>query len=140
VVITVREKKEQGFKDIDIPVYMISVAAKLAGVHPQTLRIYERRRLISPNRTPGSTRLYSMRDIETLKFIQRLTQEQGVNLAGVRMIMELWRELEVMKKTLDEAEKRFEDFEREVEERVENIRRSHRRDLILIPRGEIVRK
>ncbi len=140
MVITVREKKEQGFKDIDIPVYMISVAAKLAGVHPQTLRIYERRRLISPNRTPGSTRLYSMRDIETLKFIQRLTQEQGVNLAGVRMIMELWRELEVMKKTLDEAEKRFEDFEREVEERVENIRRSHRRDLILIPRGEIVRK
>jgi len=136
----VRKKKEQGFKDIDIPVYMISVAAKLAGVHPQTLRIYERRRLISPNRTPGSTRLYSMRDIETLKFIQRLTQEQGVNLAGVRMIMDLRRELEVMKKTLDEAEKRFEDFEREVEERVENIRRSYRRDLILIPRGEIVRK
>ncbi|MEW6189753.1 MAG: helix-turn-helix transcriptional regulator [Actinomycetota bacterium] len=135
-----KKKKEEDFRDTDIPVYMISVAAKLAGVHPQTLRIYERRRLISPSRTPGSTRLYSMRDIETLKFIQRLTQERGVNLAGVRMIMDLRRELGIMKKALDEAEKRFEEFEREVEERIENIRRSHRRDLVLIPRGEIVRR
>ncbi|MDI6690175.1 MAG: helix-turn-helix transcriptional regulator [Actinomycetota bacterium] len=135
-----KKKKEEDFRDIDIPVYMISVAAKLAGVHPQTLRIYERKKLIRPSRTPGSTRLYSAEDIQRLKYIQRLTQECGVNLAGVRLIMDLRRELEVMKKALNEAEKRFEDFEREVEERMENIRRSHRRDLVLIPRGEIVRR
>jgi MerR family transcriptional regulator/heat shock protein HspR len=71
------------------PVYMIGVAADLAGVHPQTLRIYERKRLVEPQRTRGNTRLYSEADIERLHLIQTLTQEEGINLAGVIRILEL---------------------------------------------------
>ena len=77
----------------DHAVYVISVAAELAGVHPQTLRIYERKGLLRPARTAGNTRRYSERDIEMLRTIQRLTQEEGVNLAGVRMIVEMTRQL-----------------------------------------------
>ena len=71
------------------PVYMIGIAAELAGVHPQTLRIYERKQLVEPQRTGGNTRLYSEADIERLRLIQQLTQEEGVNLAGVVRILEL---------------------------------------------------
>ncbi len=74
--------------------YVISVAADLAGVHPQTLRIYERKGLLSPQRTAGNTRRYSERDVERLRQIQRLTQDEGVNLAGVRIIMEMQRRLD----------------------------------------------
>ncbi|HEU5002947.1 MAG TPA: helix-turn-helix transcriptional regulator [Actinomycetota bacterium] len=81
-------------------VYVISVAADLAGVHPQTLRIYERKGLLSPKRTPGNSRRYSERDVERLRQIQRLTQE-GVNLAGVRIIMEMQRRLDEMQRNLD---------------------------------------
>jgi MerR family transcriptional regulator/heat shock protein HspR len=77
----------------DRAVYIISVAAELSGVHPQTLRIYERKGLLSPARTAGNTRRYSERDIERLRAIQRLTQEEGVNLAGARMVMDLQEEL-----------------------------------------------
>lgn len=75
-------------------VYVISVAAELAGVHPQTLRIYERKGLLSPERTAGNTRRYSDADIRRLRAIQDLTQREGVNLAGVRMIMRMQAELE----------------------------------------------
>lgn len=75
-------------------VYVISVAAELAGVHPQTLRMYERKGLISPKRTSGNSRRYSERDVEWVRRIQQLTQDEGINLAGVRMIIELQRELE----------------------------------------------
>lgn len=78
----------------DRPLYMISVAADLAGVHPQTLRIYERKELICPQRSGGNTRLYSEADIERLRLIQQLTQVEGINLAGVMRIMELERELQ----------------------------------------------
>jgi MerR family transcriptional regulator/heat shock protein HspR len=71
------------------PLYMISVAAELAGMHPQTLRVYERRELLSPQRSSGNTRLYSDIDIERLRFIQHLTQEEGINLSGVVRIIEL---------------------------------------------------
>lgn len=81
----------------DRAVYIISVAAELAGVHPQTLRIYERKGLLSPKRTAGNTRRYSDRDITRLQMIQELTQSQGVNLAGVKMIMELEKELELVR-------------------------------------------
>src|SRR6266545_4068741 len=77
----------------DRAVYIISVAAELAGVHPQTLRIYERKGLLSPKRTSGNTRRYSERDIDRLQMIQELTQGQGINLAGVKMIMELEAQL-----------------------------------------------
>jgi MerR family transcriptional regulator/heat shock protein HspR len=75
-------------------VYVISVAAELAGVHPQTLRIYERKGLVQPKRTPGNSRRYSARDGARLRMIQRLTQEEGMNLAGVRMMLEMETELE----------------------------------------------
>jgi MerR family transcriptional regulator/heat shock protein HspR len=78
-------------------VYIISVAAELAGVHPQTLRIYERKGLLRPKRTAGNTRRYSERDIERLRTIQELTQEEGVNLAGVKRIMQMQLELERMR-------------------------------------------
>ncbi len=80
---------------------MISVAADLAGVHPQTLRIYERKCLVAPQRSAGNTRLYSQADVERLREIQRLTQEEGINLAGVTQIIELQRELERMRAELD---------------------------------------
>jgi MerR family transcriptional regulator/heat shock protein HspR len=80
--------------DRDRPLYMISVAADLAGVHPQTLRIYERKCLVAPQRSAGNTRLYSQADVDRLREIQRLTQEEGINLAGVTQIIELQRELE----------------------------------------------
>jgi MerR family transcriptional regulator/heat shock protein HspR len=82
-------------------VYVISVAAELAGVHPQTLRMYERKGLLAPKRTIGNSRRYSQRDVEWVRRIQRLTQEEGVNLAGVRMIIELERELERIQEQLE---------------------------------------
>ena len=88
----------------DRAVYIISVAAELAGVHPQTLRIYERKGLLSPKRTSGNTRRYSERDIARLQEIQQLTQGQGINLAGVKMIMELETQLEELRRRAVELE------------------------------------
>lgn len=92
-----RDKEDQ-----DRPLYMISVAAELAGIHPQTLRIYERRQLIIPQRSAGNTRLYSQADVERLKLIQRLTQGEGINLSGVERILELEREVARLR---DDAER-----------------------------------
>jgi MerR family transcriptional regulator/heat shock protein HspR len=88
-------------------VYMISVAAELAGVHPQTLRIYERKGLLRPKRTSGNTRRYSQRDIERLRTIHELTQVEGVNLAGVKRIMQMQRELERMRERIRELEEQL---------------------------------
>jgi MerR family transcriptional regulator/heat shock protein HspR len=85
----------------DRALYIISVAAELAGVHPQTLRIYERKGLLNPARTAGNTRRYSDRDIDRLRTIQKLTQEHGVNLAGVQMIVEMERELERLRDRME---------------------------------------
>ncbi len=87
----------------DRPLYMISIAADLAGVHPQTLRIYERKELIRPQRSGGNTRLYSEADIERLRFIQTLTQDEGVNLAGVTRIIEMQREIDQLRAELQAA-------------------------------------
>jgi MerR family transcriptional regulator/heat shock protein HspR len=87
----------------ELGVYVISVAAELAGVHPQTLRMYERKGLISPKRTSGNSRRYSERDVEWVRRIQQLTQDEGINLAGVRMIIELQRELERIQSQLKRA-------------------------------------
>jgi MerR family transcriptional regulator/heat shock protein HspR len=78
----------------DLPVYVISVAAELSGMHPQTLREYERRGLVSPGRSAGRGRRYSMRDILALREIQRLSQEEGVNLSGIKLILDQLRELD----------------------------------------------
>jgi MerR family transcriptional regulator, heat shock protein HspR len=85
-------------------VYIISVAAELAGVHPQTLRIYERRGLLRPKRTSGNTRRYSARDIERLRTIQALTQDEGVNLAGVKQIIQMQMELERLRERVRDLE------------------------------------
>lgn len=99
-------------KRVDRAVYVISVAAELAGVHPQTLRLYERKGLLSPRRTPGNSRRYSERDVEQLRRIQRLTQEVGVNLAGVRMIMEMEEQLDRMAEQLHRVRRRMAESER----------------------------
>jgi len=87
--------------DEERAVYIISVAAELAGVHPQTLRIYERKGLLAPKRTSGNTRRYSERDIQLLRQIQDLTQESGVNLAGVKVIIELQAQLDALRARTD---------------------------------------
>jgi len=106
------------------PRYMISIAAELVGMHPQTLRIYEAKGLVRPGRTPGGTRLYSERDLERLRAIQRLTTELGLNLAGVHRVLALEDELEQLRS-------RVARLERQVREEVEQVRREYRRDLVL---------
>ena len=102
-------------RDEDRAVYIISVAAELAGVHPQTLRIYERKGLVAPKRTAGNTRRYSDRDIALLRQIQDLTQESGINLAGVKMIIELQAELDALRSETDELQERLREREQEAE-------------------------
>ena len=124
----------------DRPVYMISVAAELAGVHPQTLRIYERKMLVQPRRSPGGTRLYSEADIERLRLIQRLTQDEGVNLAGVMRIIELEMEKERLEAQLAAAETAASKAERRLAKEINEFRRSARADIVHVPRGGIVRR
>jgi MerR family transcriptional regulator/heat shock protein HspR len=100
-------------RDEDRAVYIISVAAELAGVHPQTLRIYERKGLLAPKRTSGNTRRYSDRDIRLLRQIQDLTQENGINLAGVKAIIALQAQLDALRAQTDELEERLRERERE---------------------------
>jgi MerR family transcriptional regulator/heat shock protein HspR len=106
----------------DRAVYIISVAAELTGVHPQTLRIYERKGLVMPARTAGNTRRYSDRDIERLRMIQRLTQAEGINLAGVRMIVEMEGQLERMRGRVERLGRDLEQARRRVEEEIERAR------------------
>jgi MerR family transcriptional regulator, heat shock protein HspR len=103
-------------------VYIISVAAELAGVHPQTLRIYERKGLLRPSRTAGNTRRYSERDIELLRTIQELTQEHGVNLAGVKMIVEMERQLDELRQTIEELSNEMERQRRRLAQAAERAR------------------
>ena len=101
----------------DLGVYVISVAAQLAGVHPQTLRIYERRGLLNPQRTSGNSRRYSQRDVDRLRRIQRLTQEEGVNLAGVRIIMDLERQMARIRDEMDVLKRRVDQVTTEMNDR-----------------------
>ena len=112
------------------PVYMISIAAELAGMHPQTLRIYEQRGLIEPNRSPKGTRRYSQEDVERLRRIQELTSQLGMNLAGVERVFELEGELEQMRRRMDRLERRAEQLRKEFEDEVARVRRSVRFDLV----------
>ncbi|MDP1809141.1 MAG: helix-turn-helix transcriptional regulator [Actinomycetota bacterium] len=123
----------------DKPVYMISVAAKLTGMHPQTLRIYERKQLLTPGRTPKSTRLYSQRDIRRLKLIQQLTHEEGVNLAGVKLIIELQSRLEAVERNLTDMEERIIVTETRLTEETAKFAGNYRREIVLIPKGVLVR-
>jgi MerR family transcriptional regulator/heat shock protein HspR len=106
------------------PRYMISVAADLVGMHPQTLRIYETKGLIRPKRTSGNTRLYSEADVERLRLIQRLTTELGLNLAGVEQVLHMQDEVAKMRR-------RLERLEREMRKAIGEVHRQYRRDLVL---------
>jgi MerR family transcriptional regulator/heat shock protein HspR len=128
------------FGDSDRPLYMISVAAELAGVHPQTLRIYERRSLVSPQRTAGNTRVYSDADIERLRLIQQLTQEEGINLAGVVRILELEDERERLAEEIEQLRHVLEGVRRRVAETEAARPTVTRTELVLIPRGGLQRR
>jgi MerR family transcriptional regulator/heat shock protein HspR len=112
-------------------VYMISVAAELAGMHPQTLRIYESRGLVAPKRSPKNTRLYSQADVERLRRIQELTTELGMNLAGVERVFELEEEVARMRRRMRTLERQAEKMHRELTQELERIRRSAKRELVL---------
>ncbi len=111
-------------------VYMISVAAELAGMHPQTLRIYESRGLITPKRSSGNTRLYSQDDVDRLRRIQELTSELGMNLAGVEKVFELEQEMARMQDRMRRLQSEAERMEREMRDEIERIRRSFRYELV----------
>jgi MerR family transcriptional regulator/heat shock protein HspR len=111
-------------------VYMISVAAELAGMHPQTLRIYESRGLIEPERTSGGTRRYSADDVERLRRIQELTSELGMNLAGVEKVFELEQELERMRERMRRMERQAERIQQEMVDEIERVRKSFRAELV----------
>jgi len=106
------------------PRYMISVAAELVGMHPQTLRIYEQKGLVTPQRTAGNTRLYSDADVERLRVIQRFTGEWGLNLAGVERVLRMEDELERLRR-------RMERMEQEMRRALDEVHRHYRRDLVL---------
>jgi MerR family transcriptional regulator, heat shock protein HspR len=107
----------------DRPRYMISVAAELVGMHPQTLRIYEAKGLVAPQRTAGNTRLYSEADLERLRLIQQLTTELGLNLAGVEHVIRLEEQMRRMQRTMER-------LEREMREQIADVHRQYRRDLV----------
>jgi MerR family transcriptional regulator/heat shock protein HspR len=106
------------------PRYMISVAAELVGMHPQTLRLYDERGLVRPQRTAGNTRLYSDADVERLRLIQRLTSEIGLNLAGVERVLHMEDELQRL-------HRRLERMEQEMRQALDEVHRQYRRDLVL---------
>jgi MerR family transcriptional regulator/heat shock protein HspR len=114
----------------DRPRYMISVAAELVSMHPQTLRMYEQKGLVRPKRTAGNTRLYSEADLERLRLIQRLTTELGLNLAGVEAVLDLEEQLQRM-------HARMERLEREMREAIAEVHRQYRRDLVLYDPTEL---
>jgi MerR family transcriptional regulator/heat shock protein HspR len=109
---------------------MISVAAELAEMHPQTLRMYEARGLITPKRSPKNTRLYSYEDVERLRRIQRMTVDEGLNLAGVESVLALERELERARSEMARMRKRAAELEREMEAEIERVRRSLRAEIV----------
>ena len=137
-------------RDTTRGVYMISVAAELAGMHPQTLRIYETRGLITPRRSPKNTRLYSEEDIERLRRIQQLTSELGMNLAGVEKVFELEAEIKKMRRRMRNLEQQADRIQEELQAEIERVRKSFKAELVpyeppgtaLLPkqgRGETVR-
>jgi MerR family transcriptional regulator, heat shock protein HspR len=104
--------------------FLISVAAQLAGMHAQTLRTYDRLGLVTPRRTTGGGRRYSQRDVDLLREVQRLSQDEGVNLAGIKRIIELTNQVEALQSRL-----------RELTEEVQQLRTNQRRDVVVVPKS-----
>lgn len=118
--------------------YMISVAAELAGMHPQTLRIYEQKGLITPARTPRNTRLYSEEDIVRLRYIQKLTTVMGMNLAGVEKVIELEEHIDKLRSRISSLRQEVDVSTRKLQEEIEAVHKSYRRELVLVPKGELM--
>jgi MerR family transcriptional regulator, heat shock protein HspR len=132
--------RDRDFFDDDRGVFMISVAAELAGMHPQTLRIYEARGLIKPKRSPKRTRLYSQRDVEKLRRIQELTTEVGLNLAGVERVLELEQVMDTMQSELDRMRAQAAQLEKEMLQRIQEVHRSYKREIVRWePPGQMLR-
>jgi MerR family transcriptional regulator/heat shock protein HspR len=108
----------------DRPRYMISIAAELVGMHPQTLRIYEQKGLVRPKRTAGNTRLYSESDLERLRVVQKLTTDLGLNLAGVEIVLRLEDELK-------KAHARIERLQRQLRDEVQKVHKEYKRELVV---------
>ncbi|HTA33321.1 MAG TPA: helix-turn-helix transcriptional regulator [Solirubrobacteraceae bacterium] len=127
--------------ETDRGVFMISVAAQLANMHPQTLRVYESRGLIEPKRSPKGTRLYSQDDVEQLRRIQEMTAELGLNLAGVERVLTLEREIESMQQRIEAIELEALQAQVRLAQELEEVRRSFRAELTVPYRGglELVR-
>jgi MerR family transcriptional regulator/heat shock protein HspR len=114
-------------KKDDARTFLISVAAELAGMHAQTLRTYDRLGLVSPQRSSGGGRRYSQRDVDLLREVQRLSQDEGVNLAGIKRIIELTNQVEALQSRL-----------RELSEELERLRTGQRRDVAIVPKSTAV--
>ena len=119
------------------PVFMIGIASELIGVHPQTLRMYEQRGLLSPRKSIKNTRLYSEEDVG--RYIQKLTQEMGMNLAGVKKVLDLERRIVSLEAENGRLREELDRREREHGRVVAEVHRSYRRELVLVPRGELAR-
>ena len=120
-----RRRQDRGERmDQERGVFMISVAAELAEMHPQTLRMYEARGLITPKRSPKNTRLYSQADVELLRRIQQMTSQEGLNLAGVETVLELEQRLERMRAEMARMRKRAGEMESRMAEELERLRKS----------------
>jgi MerR family transcriptional regulator/heat shock protein HspR len=122
--------------NMDSPVFVISVAAELAGLHAQTLRSYDRLGLVSPGRSAGGGRRYSARDIALLREVQRLSQEEGVNLAGVKRIIELEQLVDELRNRLEEMAQELDAARAAAEQAAASVHASYRRDLVPVDRRQ----
>ncbi len=118
---------------------MIGIASELIGVHPQTLRMYEQKGLLRPRKSIKNTRLYSEDDVELGRYIQKLTQVMGMNLAGVKKVLDLERRIATLEAENSQLREELERREREHSRVVAEVHRSYRRELVLMPRGELAR-
>jgi MerR family transcriptional regulator, heat shock protein HspR len=121
------------------PVYMIGIASELIGVHPQTLRMYEQKGLLRPRKSIKNTRLYSQEDVDLGRYIQRLTQELGMNLAGVRKVIDLERQVVRMEAEIRALREELDRKEAEHRRLIADVHQSYKRELVLMPRGELAR-
>ena len=122
----------------DAPVFVISVAATLAGMHPQTLRQYDRLGIVSPGRAAGRGRRYSTRDIVLLREVQRLSQEEGINLAGIKHILDLENQVAALRARVSELQAELEAAAAEMMRREQQVHASYRRDLVPVDRSSVV--
>ena len=121
------------------PVYMIGIASELIGVHPQTLRMYEQKGLLRPRKSIKNTRLYSQEDVDRGRYIQSLTQEMGMNLAGVRKVLDLERHVAGLEAENHALREELERRELEHSRLIAEVHRSYKRELVLMPRSEVAR-